>query len=505
MGDTDSLPGRPASVWLDTTPATDYPPLDGDRRVDVAVVGGGIAGLSAAAELVEDREVAVVEADRVVTGVTGHTTAKLTAQHGLVYRHLVDRFGVERARRYADANQTAVEHVAATVAERDVDCDFQRRPAYVWAASPSDRRRVREEVLAAERVGLPATFVEDPPHPATGPAVRFSDQAQFHPREYLLALAEDVAEAGHVFEETEALDVEPGRPCRVRTRRGTVTADDVVVATHFPLDDPSLYFARMHPKRSYVLGVRVAGDPPEGMFYSTGDPFNSVRTHPTPDGPLVLVGGQNHKTGQGGRTGNRYRRLEQYARREFDVESVEYRWSTQDYVSVDRVPYVGRLGHDTPGVYVATGFGGWGMSNGTAAGRLLADLVRGADNPWRDLYDPLRFRPSASARDLVVENADVAGQFVGDWLTKPRAGDPADLRPGEARVLRRGTDVLAAYRDEAGETHVRSAVCTHMRCLVQWNDAEGTWDCPCHGSRFDVDGSVIDGPAVRDLPERDVE
>ncbi|MFC7157346.1 FAD-dependent oxidoreductase [Halomarina halobia] len=500
--DGTALP-PPASVWIDTTPETSYEPLSGDREVDVAVVGGGITGLTAAAELTDAGEdVAVIESDRIVRGVTGRTTAKVTAQHGLIYDHLRSTVGDELARGYAEANQRAIEHIAETVERRDVDCDFGRTPAYTYTDSPDERGKIAAEVEAAKALGLPARFVEDTPLPFdVEAAIRVDDQARFHPREYLLALAESVAGAGnHVFERTKAREIEGGRRNRVVTDRGTVTAETVVVATHFPILDRRLFFARLYPERSYVLAVRASDVPTEGLYYRPGEPMRSLRTHVAGEEDLVLVGGEGHKTGHG-HGPERYERLERYARERFDVEEIPYRWSTQDYSTPDRIPFVGRVGPTTDGILVGTGFGGWGMTNGTAAGRLLADLALGRSAPYRRVYDPTRFSVAA-LRTALGENAHVAKEFVGGWAEGMRDDDATTPAPGEARVVRRGRRPVGLYRDEGGDLHAVSAVCTHMDCIVNWNDAEKSWDCPCHGSRFDPDGAVLDGPAVEDLPTR---
>jgi glycine/D-amino acid oxidase-like deaminating enzyme/nitrite reductase/ring-hydroxylating ferredoxin subunit len=513
MGTTDkadeheSLPGEPRSLWLDTTPETDFDPLDGDRRVDVAVVGGGIAGITTATHLQErGREVAVLEADRVLEAVTGHTTAKLTSKHGLIYREIVSNYDAETARKYAAANEAAIEDVAARVEERDIDCDFRRRSAYTYVADREKRQNVREEVSAARKAGIDAAFVEDPPLPYDVEcAIRFDDQAQFHPRKYLLDLVESIpGDDGDVYERTRATDVEPGSPCQVETNRGTVVADDVVLATHFPFLDRGLYFARQFPKRSYVLATRLAEAPPDGTFYRVGDTYFSVRTQPGPDGEYTFVGGQNHKTGQGGSTAERYRKLARQAREHFDVESIDYRWSTQDYETSDRIPFVGKLGPTTDGVYVATGFGGWGMTGGTAAGMMLADLITGESNPWADAFDPMRFDARAGGKKLLTENADVAKEFLGDWATKPLTS-VVTLSPGDATVTREGGSVVGTYRDDDGKEYKVSAVCPHMGCLLEWNDGEKSWDCPCHGSRFTYEGEVLDGPANADLSRLDLD
>jgi glycine/D-amino acid oxidase-like deaminating enzyme/nitrite reductase/ring-hydroxylating ferredoxin subunit len=509
MGATDeadeleSLPGEPLSLWLDTTPETDFDPLDGDVRVDTAVVGGGIAGITTATHLQEEgQSVAVLEADRVVEAVTGHTTAKVTSQHGLIYDHLVSDVGVDAARAYAEANEAAVEEIAARVDDRGIDCDFKRESAYTYVTSQNGRRSVRDEVSAARRAGIAAEFVEGSEIPLPYDvecAVRFDGQAQFHPRKYLLDLVEDVpGDGSHVFEETRVTDVDGGDPCTVESERGTVYADSVVVATHFPVFDHGFYFARQFPKRSYVVAARLNESPPEGMHYRDEETYFSVRTQPADDGEFVFIGGQNHKTGQGGSTEKRYRALAREARERFDVQSFEYRWSTQDYRTADRIPYIGQLGPSTDELYVATGFGGWGMTGSTVAAMILSDLITGEPNPWADVFDPSRVDVRSQGRELVRENVDVAREFVGDWATKPLTS-VVSLSPGDATVTREGGSVVGTYRDEDGEAHKVSAVCPHMGCLLEWNDGERSWDCPCHGSRFTYDGKVMEGPANTDL------
>ncbi|WP_276300928.1 FAD-dependent oxidoreductase [Halorussus lipolyticus] len=510
MSDRDSLPGRDASLWLDTTERTDYPPLDGDRMVDTAVVGGGIAGVTAALHAAEaGQSVAVLESDRIVEGVTGKTTAKVTAQHGLIYADLLDKHGRDAARQYGKANSAAIEEIADRVERHDIDCNFERLPAYTYAGDEDQRGAVSREATVAEGLDLPAEFEPDPPFPGETPgAVEFEEQAQFHPRKYLLALADQILEAdgeAEIFEQTKVTAVDDrdgGDHCRVETEHSVVTAESVLLTTHFPIEDPGFYFARQYPKRSYVLAVELADEPPRGMFYRDKSPYFSARPHPSAEGPMMLVGGQNHKTGQGGSTADRYRKLERQARDHFDVESVEYRWSTQDYVSVDRMPYVGELGPTTEGVYVATGFGGWGMTNGTAAGRMLAEFARGEDPRWADAFDPTRIDPEAGGKNLVTENLNVGKEFTKDWAEALLGGKDADIAPGEGQVVRRGGKPLAAARDDEGDLHVSSAVCPHLDCIVHWNDGEQSWDCPCHGSRFSIDGEVLEGPAVEDLPKR---
>jgi glycine/D-amino acid oxidase-like deaminating enzyme/nitrite reductase/ring-hydroxylating ferredoxin subunit len=501
---TDDAVGEPTeSIWSSTTPETSYSPLPGDRAVDVAVVGGGMTGLTAAEALSEaGAEVAVVEADRIARGVTGKTTAKLTAQHGLVYDDVRSEYDEDTARLYGEANQRAIDAVEARADRLDVDCGFARTDAYTYTTARDRRETVADEVAAARASGLPAEFVEDVPLPvAVEGAVRVEDQARFHPRSYLLGLAESVvADGNHVYERTTARDVDTGSRPRVATDRGTLTADAVVVATHFPFVDHRLFFARLFSHRSYVLAVRATDAPSEGLYLRENGSTRSVRTHADGDESLFLLGGEGHQTGQSDAE-ERYERLTRYANEQFDVVEIPYRWSTQDYSTPDGIPFVGRLGPTASDVYVATGFGGWGMTNGTVAGELLADLVLGRPNPYRGVFDPKRLS-AAGVRTVVEENAGNAREFVEGWADGLSGGDDSTPPPGEARVVRRGGRPTGLYRDESGELHSVSAVCTHMDCVLDWNEAETSWDCPCHGSRFDVDGDVLVGPAVDSLTRR---
>jgi glycine/D-amino acid oxidase-like deaminating enzyme/nitrite reductase/ring-hydroxylating ferredoxin subunit len=499
---TTALPGRPASLWVETAPAPQRPRLEGELEVDVAVVGGGITGVTAA--LLAKRAgatVALLEADRIAAGVTGYTTAKVTSLHGLTYARLTDRFGEEGARAYGEANEAGLGRIARFVSELEIDCDFERRANYTYALSPSERSDIEDEVSAAKKLGLPASFAEtiDLPFSVSG-AVRFSNQAQFHPRRYLLALAERIpGDGSHVFEHSRVHSIDDGSPCVIRAANGTVKADQVIVATHMPILDRGLYFARVHPERSYVLAVRLRGALPEAMYLSTEKPAHSIRAHPAEDSEVLIVGGESHKTGQSD-TSERYRALAHWARETFDIDRFEYRWATQDNMPADGMPFIGRLWPFSSRLHTATGFRKWGLALGTAAAMMLMDAIEGRENRWAASFDPMRLKLRASAGELIEENADVAVRFFGDRLKR---SSPSGLARGEGRVVRDGLGQAAVYRDDEGRVHELSARCTHLGCIVSWNSAERTWDCPCHGSRFDHRGQVIQGPAVEPLkPKR---
>ena len=501
------LPEKPVSYWIDSTPETNFSSLTEEVSVDVAIIGAGIVGVTAAALLKRaGKTVAVIESQQVATGVTGHTTAKVTSLHQLIYADLIKEFGEEKARLYAESNQAAVERVATFVQEEQIECDFERRSAYTFAESEDELGKIEAEVEAALKLGLPASFVRESSLPfAIAGAVRFDNQAQFHSRKYILHLAKNLPGNGsYVFEKTRVKTVEEGERCQVITDKGVVQAQDVIVATNSPILDQGLFFAKTYPKRSYIIGAPIEpSQAPKGMFIGIGDSYHSIRTTPYKDGLLLLIGGEGHKTGTVSDTEERYQHLEEYARSRFGVKSVDYRWSTQDMVSFDKIPYIGKLTPMTKHLYVATGFSLWGMSNGTLSGMILSDLILGKPNPWSKFYDATRATPFIS-QESVQKNLDVAKHWIGDRLKGLQSHSFSEVANGEGKLITVDGEKLAVYRDEQGTIHAISAVCSHLACIVNWNNAEKSWDCPCHGARFNCEGKVLHGPTVYDLEKIDL-
>ena len=498
---------RSTSLWLGTAPEQPaFPQLEADVRADAAVVGAGIVGITTALLLAEAGvRVVLLEAGRVGHGVSGHTTAKVSSQHGLMYSTLRARLGVEGARHYAAANEAALGWVAGRVERDGIDCDFRRRPSYVYVCPGSGRSQLEIELSAAVEAGLPATLVETTPLPyPVEAAVRFEAQAEFHPSRYLIGLLPALRAAGvEIYEGTRALGVASRQGgYTVETAAGGVRAQHVVVASGYPFLDRSLAFARVHAERSYALACRVDGEPPAGMHISADSPTRSVRAAPVDGEELLLVGGEGHRTGQGGDTEKRYGALERFAREHWDVRSIEYRWSAQDNLTVHGVPYVGRVTPRSERLLMATGFAKWGMTGGTAAAMLLSDSILGRDNAWAGLFDPNRLRPVAAAPKLIEENARVALRFLGDRVTKRGTRALEDLEPGEGDIVSHEGEKVAGHRRDDGSLVAVSPICTHLGCQVNWNSAERSWDCPCHGSRFDPDGEVLQGPAVRGLERK---
>jgi glycine/D-amino acid oxidase-like deaminating enzyme/nitrite reductase/ring-hydroxylating ferredoxin subunit len=489
------------SLWFDTDePPAGYPALQGERRVDVAVVGAGITGMTTAVLLARaGRSVAVLDQHAIAAGTTGHSTAKITSQHGLIYASL----GRGSAREYGAAMESAKERIAGLAGE-DIDCGFRRRAAYVYGSEESDRDTLEREADAAIQAGLPATFVETAPLPfATYGAVRFDNQAEFDPRAYVAGLARLLVDAGGaVFEHTRAHQVHEGSPCRVDTDRGTLLAHDVVVATLMPFLDRGGFFARAHGQRSYIVTARLAEAPPDGMFISAGSPTRSLRAHPFGDSELLLVGGEGHHVGSTAAQPERYDRLIEFARRHWDVRSIEHAFSSQDFTPDDQVPFAGRLHLRSKHVYVATGLNKWGITAGTAAAGVIADTILGRESEWSGLFSSTRIRPLQETPRFVLENARVGFRFFAERVKQRGTRPIADLAPGEGAIVSAAGEKVAGFRDADGTLHAVSSRCTHLGCQVVWNAAESTWDCPCHASRFDVDGSVLNGPAVKPLEAR---
>lgn len=503
------------SYWLHSVPPGEpAPPPEGPLTVDVAVVGGGVAGLCTAWELARrGRSVAVLEAHRIAAGVTGHTTAKLSAQHTLVYDHLRRTRGPEGARLYARSQTDAIRHAAQTAEELGVDCDWEDSAAYTYVEDPARTDRLKVEAEAARGAGLSAEYVTetDLPFPVAG-AVRVADQAQFHPRKYLLALADDIRRlGGAIHENSRVTGLQEGDPCELTVESPAattkVTAHSVVVATHYPVFDRALLFTRLSPRRELVLAAPIdAARAPLGMYITQEHRTRSVRTAPLADGRrLLLVTGEHFTPGTGGDVEERFERLAAWATDRFGDLTFTHRWATQDNDSTDSVPLVGPLHPGSRNTYVATGFGGWGMSTGIMAGRLLTERITGRDCAWSDLYDPRRIASVVrEGAAFLKHQADVAAHFVGDRL--PSASGPGvdGIAPGDGAVVRVSGERCAVHRDEAGQLHAVSARCTHLGCLVAFNRAEKAWECPCHGSRFDFEGRVVQGPAQQPLERRDL-
>ncbi len=450
------------SIWFETCDIPQREPLRGDTETEIAVIGAGMAGILIASALQrEGRQVAVFEAKRIASGQTRNTTAKITAQHGLFAERLIKTLGEERAKKYAEANLAAIEAYRKLIAEENIDCDFSNESAFVYG---DDESLLENEAKAQAALGLATYLVSNPDVPGGAKAaVRADGQAQFHPLKFLKAISEPLT----IYENTPVISVDGGE---LQTARGRVRAEKVAFACHYPfINFPGMYFARMHQERSYVLALENASIP-GGMWIGAGDGGYSFRKY----GDLVLFGGEGHRTGENS-GGGKYDVMRKRASEFFPNSRVRTYWSAQDCVTADGVPYIGLYSDITPNWYVATGFQKWGMTTSMASAMILRDMICGRENPYADAFDPGRFDLKA------VSGAACEGAQAVKGLTRSLLNIPQ------------------AYKDEKDEVHTANVKCPHLGCQLEWNPDEKTWDCPCHGSRFDAYGELISGPAQENL------
>jgi glycine/D-amino acid oxidase-like deaminating enzyme/nitrite reductase/ring-hydroxylating ferredoxin subunit len=496
-----------SSVWMQTTQVPLQQPLRADTHADVCVVGAGIAGMTTAYLLTRaGRSVVVLDDGPIAGGQTQRTTAHLSnAIDDRIFE--VERVhGAEGARLAVESHGAAIDRIEAIVRDEAIDCAFRRLDGYLFLGAGDTIETLDKERDAARRAGLTDVDFVLPPSGLfdAGRCLRFPQQGQFHPLRYLAGLARAVEQrGGHIFTGTHVTSIESGSPARVTTQAGpVVTAQAVVVATNTPINDRVALHTKLSLYLTYVIGgVVPAGLITPALYWDTLEFYHYIRLQSLPDGrELLIIGGEDHKSGQAVDQEQRWGRLEEWARPRFPMlGSIDYRWSGMVMETIDGLAFIGRNPGDD-NVYVATGDSGMGMTHGTIAGMLLAELIHGRDHPWSKIYDPRRKPVRGMAwKEFVSENLNVAKEYAKDWLSGGDVSDVDKVPPGQGAVLRRGLTKVAVYRDETGTTHECSAICPHLACIVHWNGAEKTWDCPCHGSRFDSFGAVIQGPANRAL------
>jgi glycine/D-amino acid oxidase-like deaminating enzyme/nitrite reductase/ring-hydroxylating ferredoxin subunit len=506
-----AAPSGTQSYWLDSASVPTFPKLQHDQHVDVLIVGGGNTGLTAAHLLTTaGLRVALLERDRCGQIDTGHTTAHLTMVTDTRLSDLVSRFGRDHAQAVWDAGLAAIAQISETVETHAIDCGFQWLPGYLHAprggVTSGEVAKLKDDAAFAAEMGFDATFVENVPAFAV-PGIRFDGQARFHPRRYLAGLARIVRDAGGSIYEHSAAEEFSSDSTSVTVNGHMVTCEHLILATHNPLVGisgivPATAFqTKLALYTSYVVAGRVPhGTVPDALFWDTNDPYDYLRLDPHRDSDLVIFGGEDHKTGQVRNTVERYDRLEQKLASLFPEAEIAYRWSGQIIQTPDDLPYIGEIADHQ---YTATGFVGNGITFGTLGAMMITDAILGRSNPWADLFHPSRKAIRHGAWEYIKENADYPYYLIRDRFAGAEGRTLRAVKRGSGAVIERAGKKIAAYRDESGVTTLRSATCTHMGCLVAWNDAERTWDCPCHGSRFTPTGDVIAGPAEAPLPKVD--
>ena len=503
MSASPTVQGHETSIWAATVEMPAARPLSENVQADVCVVGAGIAGLTTGYLLTRaGKRVAILDDGPMASGMTQVTTAHLSNAIDDRFMEIERWHGERGAFLAAESHGAAIDRIESIAKELKVDCDFTRLDGYLFLAPGDKRETLEKELAAARRAGLMAEMVPRAPLAYdTGPAIRFPNQARFHPLKYLAALAAAIEQHGSkIYTKSHADRVEGGPKATVEVGRHKVTADAVVVATNSPINDLVAIHTKQAPYMTYVIGARVPrGAVTTALYWDTGDPYYYVRLQRLDsEHDLLIVGGEDHKSGQADDTDQRHARLERWTRERFpSAGETAFVWAGQVMEPVDSLAFIGRNPLDQENVYTVTGDSGNGMTHGTIAGMLITDLILGRHNAWAGLYDPGRVSLRASG-EFAKEAVNMAAQYV-DHVTGGDVEDPAQIAKDSGAVIRRGLSKVAVYRDPTGALHERSAICPHLGCVVQWNTAEKTWDCPCHGSRFDKFGTVINGPANVDL------
>lgn len=501
---SNNFPPFPDSYWLkelEKFPA--FPELEKDLSTEITIVGAGITGITAAYLLaIEGYKVALIDSSRILSGTTGYTTAKMTTQHGLIFDELISNIGEEKAKLYYQSNKEALDFFKETTNSLQIDCDYKEQEAILYATTEAYESKLEKEAEAYEKLGIPGKLttetVLDIP---VKNALVMEGQVQFHPLKYLRALVQFLIEKGvRIHENTTAVKVTNGHHQTVTTKNGArILSDYVLVATHFPFHEGlSLYSTRLEIERSYVVAAKTKKPYPGGMYLQVDNPTLSLRSATIDGEELVLIGGMGHRTGNEVETSKHYEELQAFGEETFGIEEIPYHWSAQDLTTLDKVPYIGELTLNHPKIMVATGFRKWGMTNGIVAAKMFYDKVTATENPYEDLYTPTRFHAKASIPSLAKINQKAMTSFVKGKLEKPEKS-PESLGVDEGGIVTVNGERKGAYKDRTGELYIVDTTCTHAGCEVNWNDGERTWDCPCHGSRFNYTGEVIEGPAEKPL------
>ena len=476
------------SVWSESCKFRKREALNKDIKTDVLVIGAGIAGILTAYMLKQKgREVVVIDAAEIASGNTKNTTAKITSQHDLIYSKLITEFGEEKARQYAKANELAIKKYKEIIEDKRIECDFEEKPAYVYSSNEIDV--LKEEAEAAKNLGIDAEFVEKAnlPFKING-AVKFNNQAQFNPLKFLKGISNELV----IYENTRALEIKENL---VVTSGGNITAKNIVVATHYPImNAPGYYFMKMYQERSYVLALENTSEI-DGMYIDLNKEGYSFRTYNN----LLLLGGISHRTGEN-EEGGSYDELRKVAKKLYPKAKEKYYWSAQDCMTIDGIPYIGRYSSETPNIYVATGFNKWGMTSSMVSAMIISDMISEKENDFSEIFSPRRFDLSLSINNIANDLIETAKNFIAQKVSIP-SSEIEHIKNGHGGIIEYNGEKVGVYKNKEGKEFFVSTKCTHLGCQLSWNADELTWDCPCHGSRFDYKGRLIGSPATKDLVE----
>lgn len=499
------------SYWVESTKKTDYPKISENMDTDVLIIGGGITGIMTAYMLSNSGlNICLVDADRMAMGVTANTTAKITSQHGLLYHYLLNSFDFETAKGYLDSNEEAIKTISDIIKKEDIDCDFVSQDSYVYTCDKSNVTKIVDEVSAVTSLGLNAEYVTNSPLPFPIEAgIKFPGQAQFHPRKYLLSLLPILEKNGvNIFENSKVVDIKHVKDkYEVYVNEYKITTKYLVMASHYPIKNfPGMYFIKMYQDSSYAVGVELENDVFDGMYISCDEPVTSFRNTMQDNGKkLLIVGGSSHKTGATDvDIESSYKNIENYIKSIYPKAKIKYRWMTEDCVSLDKIPYIGEFSKFLPNMYVATGYKKWGMTTSHVAAKIISDKILGNINPYENIYTATRLEPIKNSKEFGNMLKQSAYSLAINKFSAPIISYE-ELENDSGGVVNYKGEKLGIYKDKKGKMFAVVPYCKHLGCELSWNNLEKTWDCPCHGSRYDYMGKIITEPTTENLDTVDLD
>lgn len=478
-----------------------------DKKFDILIIGAGLTGLNTAYALKDsDYNIGIIEGSKMGFGTSGYTTAKITLQHDLIYDYLINSFSLEEAKQYLKANQEGIDLIKKIIRENNIDCDYKEQNAFVYTTRKNETELLRKELKAYEKLHINGFYTKEIPLPfEVEGALGVKNQGQFNPLKYLYALADILKTNSNVelYEEVRALNIERNQDDNnyeyvIKTDCGNIYAEKIVVASHYPFDnDFGLYFLRLYQEKSYVLAATTGSQPFEGMFINVNDPVRSLKYHFSNQGNVLLIAGGNHKVGAKDNEEDSYKQMEQFLKEKFTNYQIINKWSTQDCMTYDHIPYIGKYSNNIENIYVATGFKKWGMSHSGAAAKIISNRIFGIEDDYSEVFNPSRITPLQSAKEFVSSVGNIVTGFAK--RVKPVYDEIFNVNTGQGKIVDYNGKKVGVYKDDKGDYFCIDPVCRHLKCALSFNEAEKTWDCQCHGSRYDIKGNILEGPTVLPL------
>lgn len=498
------------SLWISSCNAKKRDTLNNDIEAQVCIIGAGLTGLTCGYYLSkEGKNVVVLEKNSIGSHTSGNTTGKITSQHGLFYDYLIKSINKDYAQKYLQANEEAIKNIEEIIREESIECDFEKQNSYVFTQDANKIDEIKKEAKALNSLGFNAEFVNkiDLPIEELGHvygAIKFENQAQFNSYKYMLELANCIEQnKGKIYENSKVIDViKDENEYIVKTQNAKVRAKYVVIASHYPIINfPGFYFMKMYQEVSYLIAIETNEPLFEGMYINSDNPTISFRTAIDNGKRILIIGGMNHKTGKEEIIKYNYNELEKIAKKLYPDCKVLYKWNTQDCISLDKIPYIGEFSNLMPNVFVGTGYKKWGMTSSNIAAKIISDKILGRENEYEDIFNSKRLKPFKNYAELTNMIKEVGKSLVIKRLKKTDK-TLADLLKGQGKIIEYEDEKVGAYKDDNGDIYIVSPYCTHLGCELSWNDLEKTWDCPCHGSKFNYNGKNLYDPAIKDLENR---